>query len=153
MVLAFVEHPKLCHSWCQCVLKPAEMWSYTDPLSLDLYDVDCSQVQARAACLKFVLCSPLARVVLNKVTLNDLKFLHLYSCLLRLDSFKTSSFGSWWGTVLWWHKSAPSAPLDSSPPPPQLVLCSQFDASLALNLIQNPHGKTVGRWLIFLFVF
>lgn len=28
---------------------------------------------------------------------------------------------------------------------PQLVLCSQFDASLALNLIQNPLGKTVGR--------
>lgn len=86
VVLAPVEHPRLCPSWCQCVLKPAEMWGYPDPLSLCLYNVDCSQVQARVACLEFILCSTLARVVLSEVTVNDFEFLHLYLCLLRLDS-------------------------------------------------------------------
>lgn len=46
--------------------KPAEVWSYTDPLSLYLYNVDCSQVQAGVACLKFILCGNFARVVLTE---------------------------------------------------------------------------------------
>lgn len=144
--LALVEHPRLCHSWCQCVLKPEEMWGCTDPLPLYLYNVGCSQVQARVTCLKFILCGP-------EVTLNDLKFLHL--CLLRLDSssLETSSFGKLMGNSLLVTQVSSFRTFGQLTNITVGFLQSVWCASLIINLIQNPLGKTVGRWLIFLFVF
>lgn len=114
---AIVEHPRLCHSWCQHALSQQRC-------GVTLTHCHCICImwivpKCRQELLAWSLfCAVISQgwYWLNEVTLNDLEFLHLYSCLLWLDSssLQTSGFGSWWGTVPWWHKSAPSAPLDCS---------------------------------------
>lgn len=155
MFLVLLEHPRLCHTWCRCVLRPAEVWSYTDPLSLCIMGI---VPKAGKSCLLKVFVQYFGKTGPRWHWM--ISSFCIFICALCKDltlpvfrlPWVTAALGSWWGSLL-------VTPVSSFSTFGQLTsitvgsLQSIWHASWALNFIQNPLGKTVGRWLIFLFVF